>query len=672
MILAHADESRSRAPTEFDTCSEGSRFDYLGIDGEMISTLCANELCTWLLVRQQKMDDEQKKVLARQENAFKSRREALDLLKANIDRMGFSQQIGFAMDIMRARVDWRVTDPAIAGYGRHHTVEKTKEEEKEEEREMEIEQPRPPEPLQRKERPKFKPAVWTWDNLLDPSSVFTMLGPIYLGTPEPDDRLWLSPNHSQSHRKKNALICIDWVRPSFSPRPLRTNPLPGPLHSLPDDPEALLHAFFKKHSLPSRNDELDLSSFLEECKEAFSPHEAHALQRELNATGGKCNWEDVRDAWPSRTYHVEQGRARALISLAEGEAALAALRKGVFEGVFGGLKVAILIRTNTGPFRLLDHTTDWRPPQPGTANAMEADVLLRFFDGETFADHVALEINWLQFGLRHLDDAETRELANNVALRRRRPPWSRWPFIHAVVPIRKTSDQIPSLETVRTVRVSLEGAASRCVWTSEGVLSRAKIISLWVPDTEVKKGWGFFRFSKPDETKRFSLGCAISEGVQAPPEVKVIEIKSSLGAKAIIDTQKMLCPHPATYRLMWSTTRSKSPLFVWMPIPPTKQFVACGCVVTHSQDPPDVTHVVCVPKTWTTPCVVRKVWDDQGSGGAKGSAWTGNATPRMNLCQFMEGHTTAPSMYNIQPRNANQDLMNDLAVHDWQWDPTPS
>ena len=60
--------------------------------------------------------------------------------------------------------------------------------------------------------------------------------------------------------------------------------------------------------------------------------------------------------------------------------------------------------------------------------------------------------------------------------------------------------------------------------------------------------------------------------------------------------------------------------------------------LSHSEEPPDVTLVRCIPEKWCAPTTTRptKVWDDTGAGGGKpGSIWTIN---NMDMIAVVPGH----------------------------------
>jgi hypothetical protein len=96
-------------------------------------------------------------------------------------------------------------------------------------------------------------------------------------------------------------------------------------------------------------------------------------------------------------------------------------------------------------------------------------------------------------------------------------------------------------------------------------------------------------------------------------------------------------PFPKKYTQVWSTIQTETPLYVWVPVPPTKDFVALGVVCTTTPDEPDQDLVHCVPKRFCVPArsVPTKIWDNSGLGGKKGSFWAHNS---LNLFQGLPAH----------------------------------
>jgi Ca2+-binding EF-hand superfamily protein len=84
----------------------------------------------------------------------------------------------------------------------------------------------------------------------------------------------------------------------------------------------------------------------------------------------------------------------------------------------------------------------------------------------------------------------------------------------------------------------------------------------------------------------------------------------------------LLLPHPRSMHLVVKFSHTRTPLYVWQPVPPSHRFVSFGMCVTTSPKPPDVEVMRCVPTTWVKQTTVtpKSVWKGEG-----GSLWTVNS-----------------------------------------------
>ena len=79
----------------------------------------------------------------------------------------------------------------------------------------------------------------------------------------------------------------------------------------------------------------------------------------------------------------------------------------------------------------------------------------------------------------------------------------------------------------------------------------------------------------------------------------------------------------------------------------SQRIVALGMVCTTSEDAPKTESVRCVPKSWVneTKTKPKLIWNDAGTGGAKGSFWVIN---EMQMLSVVQGH--------IAPKNTFYDF----------------
>lgn len=118
------------------------------------------------------------------------------------------------------------------------------------------------------------------------------------------------------------------------------------------------------------------------------------------------------------------------------------------------------------------------------------------------------------------------------------------------------------------------------------------------------------------------LGHVATYGSNPPASAKVLEIKeasrgrgdSGMRLQAAMD---QVLPPPCRYRAVWT---SRGPLTMWLPVPPTADYVALGMVATatSSAQPPPQDAIRCVPRTWVRRVTAEQlVWH-----GIEGSIWS--------------------------------------------------
>ena len=118
-----------------------------------------------------------------------------------------------------------------------------------------------------------------------------------------------------------------------------------------------------------------------------------------------------------------------------------------------------------------------------------------------------------------------------------------------------------------------------------------------------------------------ALGHVATVGAALPSSAPVIEVRESGRARGDIGMRlqaaiDQVLPPPGRYRAVWS---ARGPLTMWMPVPPTADFVALGMVATAttSAQPPPQAAIRCVPQSWVRRVpAVHLVWQ-----GTEGSIW---------------------------------------------------
>eukprot|EP00938_MAST-03A_sp_MAST-3A-sp1_P006960 g6960.t1 len=193
------------------------------------------------------------------------------------------------------------------------------------------------------------------------------------------------------------------------------------------------------------------------------------------------------------------------------------------------------------------------------------------------------------------------------------------------------------------------------VWTSQGIASRKKV-SIWAPELDA---YSMFTqlVRKPKEF--VCLGHYVNGSFKKPsrpkPLMLQIKDKGALAAFGMDSTHEMIdrfkaqyLPHPLRFHEVWNETRGKKPIHAWEPVPP-KGFVALGMVCTTSEDAPKKESMRCVPKSWVkeTKAKPKLIWNDAGTGGAKGSFWVIN---EMQMLSVVQGHTAPKSTFYDFPK----------------------
>jgi len=163
------------------------------------------------------------------------------------------------------------------------------------------------------------------------------------------------------------------------------------------------------------------------------------------------------------------------------------------------------------------------------------------------------------------------------------------------------------------------------LWSTAGSSARSSS-SIWVPNVE-----GSIIGSRNKES--ICVGHYASNDLNSPADKKlapmliritdnsVNRLSKSNNMEIVI---KACFPLPKKYVQVWSSIQTETPLYLWSPVPPTKDFVALGVVATTTPEEPDQNLVHCVPKRWCVPARVSdasKLWDNSGLGGKKGSFW---------------------------------------------------
>jgi len=168
------------------------------------------------------------------------------------------------------------------------------------------------------------------------------------------------------------------------------------------------------------------------------------------------------------------------------------------------------------------------------------------------------------------------------------------------------------------------------VWDTSGTFADNSI-SIWEPSNLEDIGF-FGEYHRV--VIRICMGHFVSKSLDAPSGdfAKALEVKdnqeSGLFAgrnrESLNAFVKCFFPKPVRFRKIWSQStvgsRSKE-LHMWLPVPPSEDFVSVGTVATTTDVEPSVDTVNCVPKYWVEKADASKLWMDSGTGGTPAHFW---------------------------------------------------
>uniref|UniRef100_A0A0G4IG68 ubiquitinyl hydrolase 1 n=1 Tax=Chromera velia CCMP2878 TaxID=1169474 RepID=A0A0G4IG68_9ALVE len=210
--------------------------------------------------------------------------------------------------------------------------------------------------------------------------------------------------------------------------------------------------------------------------------------------------------------------------------------------------------------------------------------------------------------------------------------------------------QLFSPEVLSKVKGKAQAHGSfRKVWSAgEG----KEAVSVWEADG-LNKHSNFIR-----NRQRVTFGVFVTDGTDPPGKRdenesgRVLELTdNSVSPLASSSVLSRLCdkilPVPVRYREIWSTTHTKTPLYIWAAVPPSQDFISIGVAVTTTPAPPPQDAIRCLPLKWAAALrhAPRKVWVHTATGmGAAGQGRRGPnvsstvsfwRTPFFNLLSFV-------------------------------------
>eukprot|EP00933_Yihiella_yeosuensis_P085128 TRINITY_DN99929_c0_g1_i1.p1 TRINITY_DN99929_c0_g1~~TRINITY_DN99929_c0_g1_i1.p1 ORF type:complete len:573 (-),score=106.86 TRINITY_DN99929_c0_g1_i1:209-1927(-) len=174
----------------------------------------------------------------------------------------------------------------------------------------------------------------------------------------------------------------------------------------------------------------------------------------------------------------------------------------------------------------------------------------------------------------------------------------------------------------------------RPVWTTSKSSTESPI-SIWAAGEIVPRGM-FLGMKKGSNAvkERIPMGHFVSGNFAAPSGIELLEVTdtqhSGFFAKHPRDELahflEVFFPRPLRYEPLWCLKDGKhlKPVYVWQPIPPSRDYIAAGVVCTADEEVPAVDEMRCVPRLWAETLDgkhAKQVWSGAGSDGLAASFW---------------------------------------------------
>ncbi|CAE7254425.1 CPK24 [Symbiodinium natans] len=206
-------------------------------------------------------------------------------------------------------------------------------------------------------------------------------------------------------------------------------------------------------------------------------------------------------------------------------------------------------------------------------------------------------------------------------------------------------------------------SAFHAIWFANDAGAKPSLV-VWAPVELVPRGkfLGVKRGSHAVK-ERLSFGHYVSMS-PTPPTVELLEVTdeqySGFFAKHPRDELNRFLdtffPHPIRFRQVWHLKETALKfVYMWAPVPPSADFVACGMVCTTDDEAPSLQEVRCLPRLWAERSPASRavqVWCAVGEEGLAASAWLpgGEGTGFLQLSTGAAVEV-APELQHMQQRN---------------------
>lgn len=106
-------------------------------------------------------------------------------------------------------------------------------------------------------------------------------------------------------------------------------------------------------------------------------------------------------------------------------------------------------------------------------------------------------------------------------------------------------------------------------------------------------------------------------------------------------------PHPIRFRQIWRSKDTSNALYIWVPVPPSSDYVAVGMLCTTVDEAPDLEELRCMPRLWAEPRSgpLFKAWSGTGVDRSVASMWLSGDTGVLQVSTTEE----PPETYEMSP-----------------------
>jgi len=164
--------------------------------------------------------------------------------------------------------------------------------------------------------------------------------------------------------------------------------------------------------------------------------------------------------------------------------------------------------------------------------------------------------------------------------------------------------------------------------------------------------------------QKINFGHWACAGTSPPTEIDILEVtdedetgwlkSGSMGR--LNEFLSIFFPHPTAFEKVWvrmPTARGMTPLYIWRPVPLSKDYVSLGMVATVDDVEPAIHSVRCVHRSFARDLPIGdlvQLWTDPGTAGLPACVWAHGKAGKHALFALTAGPSasTAPEVFALQ------------------------